>query len=132
MRINVKIKNKDMNLKQKKALYEQIMKSVAKQVKKALNENIEDSDYQVKYRWAQEVDLFSKLWDAISYMSWEDWTSMGSIDKEEYLSDALLEIPDCPYTEEDLYDIFWDWVHNLDESEFEDEDEYPDFDGDEY
>ena len=107
-----------------KALYEQIMRNVSKQVKKALNESKEDEIND----WIDEVDFFSYVWDAIGDdMTWDDWDCMGSSDRADFLYDALTELRselgELPYTEEDLYEVYYDWANSLEESDFEYDDE---------
>ena len=110
--------------KSNKALLEQIMKNVGKSYKKALNESVDEEIYD----WVEEVDLFSHVWDAIGNgMTWDDWTCMGSIDKADFLYDALTELRrelgELPYTGEDLYEVYYDWVNSLEESDFENYDD---------
>lgn len=120
---------KDMNKNQKKALYESIMKQVAKTVKNALNEvrvsdNLltEDEEYTDEIeQWAESVGLYDELRKALSGWTWDDWCSAGNIDKEDVLADALMNIDDDTYTDEDLYDLFYEWVGGLEESDFEDD-----------
>lgn len=82
-----------MNIKQKKALYESIMQSVAKTVKKALNEEVEvaiiSDDTQ------RNEELISRIKDAYNKYKdeWEDRYIAGCEDKPWLDEDTIKE--DC-------------------------------------
>ena len=116
--------NENIMKKSNKALLEQIMKNVGKPYKKTLNESVDEAIYD----WVEEVDLFSHVWNAIGDdMTWDDWRCMGSIDRAEFLYDALTELRselgELPYTEEDLYEVYYDWADSLGEYDFENYDD---------
>jgi len=103
------------------------MRNVSREIKKALNESVDNEIYD----WIEEVDLFSYVWDAIGDdMTWDDWCCMGSSDRADFLYDALTELRselgELPYTEEDLYEAYYDWADSLEASDFEDNDYYED------
>ena len=77
------------------------------------------------------IDLF---WEGIKDLSWEDWCSMSSSDKEEIVKDVLVELDDLTLDVEEVYETFWDWESGLEESSFfdfsEDEEDWEDEDDD--
>ena len=62
--------------------------------------------------------LVSKFWEGIENLSWEDWCSMSSSDKEEIVKDVLVELDDLTLDVEEVYETFWDWESGLEESSF--------------
>ena len=114
---------------QKKEIYEQIMQSVSTEVKKVLNEIDKHVQSEMEKRvWANNHGIGNKLWNVIGKTTWENWSSMGMTDKEEFLgdalSDALAEIPDCPYTVEDLYGYYKNYINCITEEWFDDDEEH--------
>jgi hypothetical protein len=76
------------------------------------------------------IDSFKQCLTGFTYDSWCD---TGSKDKEEYVALATLE--SCPFEvdEDTIYDIFWDWAHNLEEDDFpESEEDYVEEDDEDY
>lgn len=62
------------------------------------------------------IDLF---WEGISEMSWEDWCSISSGDKENIAVDTVLILIEGVDRDE-VTELFWDWNNGLEESDFED------------
>lgn len=64
--------------------------------------------------------LVSKFWEKVSDMSWDDWCSMSSKDKEEIVVDIISELDDITLDIDEVYEVFWDWESGLEESSFVD------------
>lgn len=64
--------------------------------------------------------LVSKFWEKISNMSWDDWCSMSSKEKEEIVPEVFSELDDLTLDIEEVYEVFEDWESGLDESSFDD------------
>lgn len=64
--------------------------------------------------------LVSKFWEKISDMSWDEWCSMSSKEKEEIVPEVFSELDDLTLDIEEVYEVFEDWESGLDESSFVD------------
>jgi hypothetical protein len=64
--------------------------------------------------------LVSKFWEKVSDMSWNDWCSMSSKDKEEIVGEIISELDDITLDIDEVYECFWDWESGLEESSFVD------------
>ena len=64
--------------------------------------------------------LVSKFWEKISDMSWDDWCSMSSKEKEEIVPEVFSELNDLTLDIEEVYEVFEDWESGLEESSFVD------------
>ena len=62
--------------------------------------------------------LVSKFWEKISDMSWDEWCSMSSKEKEEIVPEVFSELDDLTLDIEEVYEVFEDWESGLDESSF--------------
>lgn len=62
--------------------------------------------------------LVSKFWEKISDMSWDDWCSMSSKEKEEIVPEVFSELDDLTLDIEEVYEVFEDWESGLEESSF--------------
>ena len=64
--------------------------------------------------------LVSKFWEKISDMSWDEWCSMSSKEKEEIVTEVFSELDDLTLDIEEVYEVFEDWESGLEESSFVD------------
>ena len=64
--------------------------------------------------------LVSMFWDGVKDLSWDDWCSMSSKDKEEIVVDVISELDDITLDVDEVYECFWDWESGLEESSFVD------------
>lgn len=62
--------------------------------------------------------LVSKFWDGVKDLSWDDWCSMSSKDKEEIVVDVISDLDDITLDVDEVYECFWDWESGLEESSF--------------
>ena len=64
--------------------------------------------------------LVSKFWEKISDMSWDEWCSMSSKEKEEIVPEVFSELDDLTLDIEEVYEVFEDWESGLEEDSFVD------------
>ena len=50
--------------------------------------------------------------------SYEEWKYAGSADKEEIFQAVMDDFDFGMFTEEEIYETFWDWAYGVDESYF--------------
>lgn len=67
--------------------------------------------------------LVDKFQEKISDMSWDDWCSLSSEDKEEIVSEVFAELDDITLDIDEVYEVFWDWADGLEEDAFYDFDD---------
>ena len=70
--------------------------------------------------------LVDKFWDGVRDLSWDEWCSMSSKDKEEIVVDVISELNDITLDVDEVYECFWDWAEGLEESSFFDFDSFDD------
>ena len=61
------------------------------------------------------IDYF---WEELESWDYDSWTSSSSGDKEDIVKGVILELEIPSELEEEVYNIFWEWVEGIDETYF--------------
>lgn len=62
--------------------------------------------------------LCTRFTEELDNWSYDEWKYSGSADKEEIIQAVVEDEDFSTYSEDEIYEVFWDWAYGVNESYF--------------